>query len=109
MEICDLNILARGFVTSIWFFVWAFKYRGTQSQVFNAGGCSGLLGLAAQQIGFAVWQYLACRYVSSGRVESGPAFVFEADWVLTGALNAPFFTAGRYLNRSPEWRSMIAY
>ena len=35
-----------------------------------------LNGLAAQQMDFAIWQYLASPHMSSGHIKSGPAFGF---------------------------------
>ena len=43
-----------------------------------------LNGRAAQQMDFAIWQYLASPHMSSGDIKSGPAFGFALDFIIRG-------------------------
>ena len=53
-----------------------------------------LNGLAAQQMDFAIWQYLASPHMSSGDIKSGPAFGFALDFIIRGGFTAPFVSTG---------------
>ena len=57
-----------------------------------------LNGLAAQQMDFAIWQYLASPHMSSGHIKSGPAFGFALDFIIRGGLTAPFLSTGTYIS-----------
>ena len=47
-----------------------------------------LNGLAAQQMDFAIWQYLAPPHMSSGHIKSGPAFGFAHGFIIRGGFTA---------------------
>ena len=53
-----------------------------------------LNGLAAQQMDFAIWQYLAPPHMSSGHIKSGLAFGFVPDFIIRGGFTTPFVSTG---------------
>ena len=65
-----------------------------------------LNGLAAQQMDFAIWQYLASPHMSSGHIRSGPAFGFALDIHYSGWFYSALCKYGS-LNFSPERRWVI--